>query len=139
MEQGRAAQFSDCAGDPTPSLSVFTEAGQQLAAYFEGRLTTFDLPLSPAGTAFQRLVWERLCQVPFGTTVSYTDLAAMVERPRACRPVGQANAMNPISIVIPCHRVVGANGHLTGYAGGLDNKRTLLAHEAAVVAGNGRS
>jgi methylated-DNA-[protein]-cysteine S-methyltransferase len=101
----------------------------QLAEYFEGRRTTFDLPLAVGGTAFQREVWSSLATIPYGDTWSYAKLAAEVGRPRAVRAVGLANGRNPVSIVVPCHRVVGADGALTGYAGGLAAKRWLLALE----------
>jgi len=109
----------------------FAEARRQLRAYFAGELTEFDLPLEPRGTAFQREVWAALRKIPYGRTVGYAQLAAAVGRPRAARAVGAANGRNPISIVIPCHRVIGAAGALTGYGGGLERKRSLLELEAA--------
>jgi methylated-DNA-[protein]-cysteine S-methyltransferase len=102
----------------------------QLAEYFRGERRDFDLPLAPRGTAFQRAVWDELRRIPFGATVSYGELAARLGRPGASRAVGRANATNPLPVVVPCHRVVGANGTLTGYAGGLDAKTLLLALEA---------
>lgn len=111
------------------SSAVTVAAKQQLSDYFAGILQCFDLPLSPQGTAFQRAVWQQLQQVPFGTTQSYADIANAVANPKAMRAVGAANSRNPIAIVIPCHRVIGANGRLTGYAGGLDKKAWLLQHE----------
>lgn len=108
----------------------FAQARKQLAAYFRGELTEFDLPLAPEGTTFQRKVWEELRQIPYGTTVSYGEVARRLGRPRACRAVGLANGRNPIPIVVPCHRVIGADGSLTGYGGGLDRKRALLDLEA---------
>jgi methylated-DNA-[protein]-cysteine S-methyltransferase len=113
---------------------VLTAARRQLDAYFAGTLTAFDLPLAPAGTPFQTGVWNELQRVPYGTTVSYAELADRVGRPGHFRAVGSANGRNPISIIIPCHRVVGSNGSLTGYGGGNDRKRWLLDHEAAVAA-----
>lgn len=110
----------------------FARVRAQLDAYFEGRLTEFDLPLNPQGTAFQLQVWKQLCGIPFGETISYMELARRVGNPRAARAVGMANSRNPISIVVPCHRVIGADNSLTGYAGGLERKRALLAHEAEV-------
>ncbi|HEX2086268.1 MAG TPA: methylated-DNA--[protein]-cysteine S-methyltransferase, partial [Solirubrobacteraceae bacterium] len=98
----------------------------QLDAYFAGALTAFDLPLAPAGTAFQRRVWSALCEIPYGETVSYRELAARVGSPSACRAVGHANGRNPLAIVVPCHRVVGADGSLTGFGGGLERKAWLL-------------
>ncbi|OJW17866.1 MAG: cysteine methyltransferase [Planctomycetales bacterium 71-10] len=112
--------------DPAP----FREATAQLAAYFDGETRPFDLPLAPRGTDFQRAVWAALREIPFGDRISYGELARRIGRPSASRAVGAANGCNPISIVVPCHRVVGAGGALTGYAGGLDCKRRLLEHEA---------
>lgn len=109
----------------------FEHATAQLEAYFAGQLTTFDLELAPRGTAFQRTVWSELARIPYGCTASYGELAARIGRPTACRAVGLANGRNPLSIVIPCHRVVGASGALTGYGGGVDRKRYLLKLEAA--------
>lgn len=113
----------------------FEDAKAQLDAYFRGELREFDLDLSPRGTPFQQQVWAALRTVPFGEIVSYAELARMAGVPGSARAAGGANARNPLSIVVPCHRVVGSNGTLTGYAGGLDRKRALLAHEAAVAAG----
>lgn len=103
----------------------------QLGEYFAGRRTSFDLPLAPRGTQHQEAVWKALCEIPFGETRSYGELAAHLGRPGAARAVGSANGQNPISIVIPCHRVVGADGSLTGYAGGTARKQWLLRHEQA--------
>ena len=108
---------------------VLAEAREQLTAYFAGELRDFDLPLAPLGTPFQVDVWEALRRVPYGRTCTYGELAAAVGRPTAVRAVGAANGRNPISIVVPCHRVVGANGKLIGYAGGLDRKTALLSLE----------
>ena len=102
----------------------------QLQAYFAGELREFDLPLAAAGTAFQQRVWRALCDIPYGETISYGELARRIGQPTASRAVGLANGQNPISIVVPCHRVIGANGSLTGYGGGLERKRWLLAHES---------
>ena len=102
----------------------------QLDDYFAGRRTVFDVPLAPAGTPFQRSVWRALCTVRYGETASYAQIAQQVGSPTAVRAVGAANGRNPIAIVIPCHRIIGSNGTLTGYAGGLDRKRKLLALEA---------
>ena len=112
--------------DATP----FAEVKAQLRAYFEGRLTEFDLPLAPHGSEFQLRVWRELRGIPCGETISYAELARRIGRPQASRAVGHANARNPISIIVPCHRVIGADNSLTGYAGGLERKRMLLAHEA---------
>ena len=111
---------------------VLREAGRQLTDYFAGRRTTFTVPLDFRGTAFQRQVWQALLTIPFGQTRSYAEIAAQVGRPNATRAVGAANGRNPISIVAPCHRVIGSNGALTGFAGGLEAKRHLLAHEGAL-------
>jgi methylated-DNA-[protein]-cysteine S-methyltransferase len=116
------------------SASPFPQVKTQLAAYFAGELRTFDLPLEMPGTAFQRLVWDRLQGIPYGKTISYSDLARQVDRPSSVRAVGGANARNPISIIVPCHRVIGANGGLTGYGGGLEIKAALLSFEASVIA-----
>ncbi|HEX9995268.1 MAG TPA: methylated-DNA--[protein]-cysteine S-methyltransferase [Acidimicrobiales bacterium] len=108
----------------------FAEVTEQLAAYFDGRLTTFSVPVRLEGTRFQRAVWQALRDVPYGTTVSYGQLAASIGYPDAVRAVGAANGRNPVPIVVPCHRVVASDGRLTGYSGGLDRKRWLLALEA---------
>jgi len=112
-----------------PTRPVLREAARQLAAYFAGRLRAFDLPLAAPGTDFQRTVWRALLEIPFGETRSYADIARAVGRPTAVRAVGGANGRNPIGIIVPCHRVIGKDGTLTGYAGGLDAKRALLALE----------
>ncbi len=109
----------------------FAEAKRQLTAYFAGCLTAFDLPLAPVGTTFQKCVWEELRRIPHGQTVSYGELARRIGSPNACRAVGLANGRNPLSIIVPCHRVVGANGKLVGYAGGTTRKEALLALEGA--------
>jgi methylated-DNA-[protein]-cysteine S-methyltransferase len=115
--------------------AAFREAAAQLKAYFAGDLTTFDLPLRMKGTEFQQSVWRALRTIPYGETASYTEIAVEVGRPKACRAVGLANGRNPIGIVVPCHRVIGASGSLTGYGGGLDRKQWLLDHERKVSAG----
>jgi methylated-DNA-[protein]-cysteine S-methyltransferase len=108
---------------------------EQLDRYFAGELTAFDLPLDPAGTPFQRQVWDQLLRIPIGETISYGELARRVGRPGSARAVGAANGQNPISIVIPCHRVIGSDGKLTGYGGGLPRKAWLLDHEAGMARG----
>jgi methylated-DNA-[protein]-cysteine S-methyltransferase len=105
------------------------ETIRQLRAYFAGELEAFDLTLAPQGTPFQLAVWNRLCEIPFGETMSYSELARCIGNPNASRAVGLANGSNPIPIVIPCHRVIGSNGKLTGYGGGLPIKEKLLALE----------
>ncbi|MCF3176070.1 methylated-DNA--[protein]-cysteine S-methyltransferase [Streptomyces sioyaensis] len=117
-------------GDPAdPGAPPFAAAIAQLRAYFRGELTTFDLPLTLRGTPFQRRVWAALCTIPYGETRSYGQLAEALGLPTAARAVGLANGRNPVGIIVPCHRVVGADGSLTGYGGGLDRKRRLLAFE----------
>ncbi|WP_143831821.1 methylated-DNA--[protein]-cysteine S-methyltransferase [Nocardiopsis sp. CNR-923] len=109
---------------------AFQDAIAQLRAYFAGELREFDLPLAPAGTDWQLRVWAALTTIPYGETASYGQLARELGRPTASRAVGMANGRNPISIIVPCHRVIGADGSLTGYAGGLERKRFLLALES---------
>lgn len=123
---------------PAPDAVALDSAGEhpvlattadQLAEYFAGHRQTFDLPLAPQGTAFQLRVWEQLRLIPFGETISYGQLAARLGQPNASRAVGLANGNNPLSIVVPCHRVIGADGSLTGFGGGLGTKRQLLERE----------
>jgi methylated-DNA-[protein]-cysteine S-methyltransferase len=113
--------------------ALLREALRQLTAYFDGRLQRFDLPLAGEGSPFQQRVWQALLQVPHGRTASYGAIAAAIGNPRACRAVGLANGRNPIAIVVPCHRIIGRNGQLTGYGGGLERKRWLLRHEGVGV------
>jgi methylated-DNA-[protein]-cysteine S-methyltransferase len=117
-----------------PDATPFAAVACQLAAYFAGQLTEFDLPLAPAGTPFQRRVWAALQTIPYGQTWSYAQLAGKIGQSTAVRAVGLANGRNPIALVIPCHRVIGSDGSLTGYGGGLDRKRFLLDLEADVAA-----
>ena len=112
-----------------PTQPVLVEAGRQLREYFEGTRRTFTVPLDPAGTEFQRRVWNALRTIPFGETRTYADIARQIGRPAAVRAVGAANGRNPLSIVAPCHRVIGSDGRLTGFAGGLDTKAFLLRFE----------
>lgn len=121
---------ADGAQDVSPMLDA---AEAQLREYFAGTRRTFDLPLAPRGTAFQQQVWAALRAIPYGETRTYGELAAAIGSPSASRAVGMANHHNPIPIVIPCHRVIGANGTLTGYAGGLEIKRKLLALEGITI------
>lgn len=109
------------------------EVTQQLREYFDGERTVFDLPLNPVGTEFQRSVWSEMAAIPYGETLTYGDIAAALGRPSASRAVGTAVGRNPISIVVPCHRVVGSSGKLVGYAGGVDRKEYLLAHERGLM------
>ena len=115
--------------------SPFENLCTQLDAYFAGTLRDFDVELDLVGTPFQLAVWQALRARPYGTTISYGELARRVGNPRAVRAVGLANGRNPVSIIVPCHRVIGANGALTGYGGGLDNKRLLLQIEAPRLPG----
>lgn len=112
---------------------LLMEATQQLREYFEGRRQHFTLPVAPAGTPFQQRVWRELQKIPWGTTTTYRDIAQRIGRPTAVRAVGSANGRNPVAIVIPCHRVIGSDGSLTGYAGGIATKRRLLQHEGALL------
>ncbi len=123
--------------DPTWSSEpcpVLDAADAQLKEYFAGERTDFDLPLAPSGTAFQVSVWQALCDIPYAETINYAQLATRVGNRNAARAVGLANGRNPISIVVPCHRVIGANGSLIGYGGGLERKRTLLDLERSTAA-----
>lgn len=110
---------------------ILNLAETELDAYFAGQLQGFTVPIEPAGTPFQRRAWSALLQIPFGETRTYAQQAASVGKPSATRAVGAANGKNPICIIVPCHRVIGSNGSLTGYAGGIEAKRVLLALEAA--------
>lgn len=111
---------------------VLARAAAQLAEYFRGERTRFDLPLDLRGTEFQVAAWRALDDIPYGSTRSYGEQAALIGRPRAVRAIGQANGRNPVPIVLPCHRVIGANGSLVGFGGGLDTKTLLLQHEGAL-------
>jgi methylated-DNA-[protein]-cysteine S-methyltransferase len=110
--------------------AVFREVCEQLAAYFDGERMSFDLTLELAGTPFQRRVWQELCRIPYGRAISYAELARRIGQPSASRAVGGANGQNPVAVIVPCHRVIGADGGLGGYGGGLDRKRWLLELEA---------
>jgi methylated-DNA-[protein]-cysteine S-methyltransferase len=116
----------------TKQSSVLDATRRQLDEYFEGRRKRFDLPLDAQGTDFQRMVWRGLCAIDFGVTISYGELAKRIGNAKAMRAVGLANGRNPISIIVPCHRVIGADGSMTGYGGGIDRKVFLLDHEAKV-------
>jgi methylated-DNA-[protein]-cysteine S-methyltransferase len=109
---------------------VLDQTISELKEYFDGNRREFSVPLLPTGTKFQQTVWAELMNIPYGTTISYWGLAKRMGDPLLTRAVGTANGANPISIIIPCHRVIGANGHLTGYGGGIEKKRWLLDHEA---------
>jgi methylated-DNA-[protein]-cysteine S-methyltransferase len=123
---GRGRKPVAQAADWVPDQGQLTPAIDQLQAYFAGDLRRFDVPLAPQGTAFQQQVWRGLCEIPYGETTSYAALATRIGHPKAVRAVGLANGSNPISIIIPCHRVIGSNGSLVGYGGGLPVKRALL-------------
>jgi methylated-DNA-[protein]-cysteine S-methyltransferase len=112
-----------------PTLPVFLQLQQELAEYFAGKRKIFTVKLAPEGTEFQRAAWNALTKIPFGQTRSYGEQATAIGNPKAVRAIGAANGRNPIAIVVPCHRVIGANGTLTGYAGGLDKKELLLKLE----------
>src|SRR5882672_8280714 len=109
--------------------AALAAARAQLTEYFAGERTDFDFPLAPEGTGFQRKVWNALCHIPYGETISYGELARRIGQPTAARAVGLANGSNPLPIVVPCHRVIGADGSMTGFGGGIERKRWLLAHE----------
>lgn len=114
---------------------MFQQAVEQLQQYFSKKRTSFDLQLAPQGTQFQQKVWKELERIPFGRTTSYQQMAHQLGDPKVIRAAAAANGKNPISIVIPCHRVIGSDGSLTGYAGGLHRKKWLLAHESPVTQG----
>lgn len=134
MEVTRYEPDPEVLGDAvdTESEPVLAEAAEQLAAYFRGELTSFGLPLALDGTPFQRSVWAALQTIPYGETISYGELAAQIGQPSASRAVGLANGRNPVAIIVPCHRVIGADGSLTGYGGGMPRKRFLLGLEQRV-------
>jgi methylated-DNA-[protein]-cysteine S-methyltransferase len=127
LPRGDDTERDDVPADADPILSA---AREQLEAYFDMRLRQFDLPLEPKGTDFQRRVWDSLRAIPYGETISYAELARRIDNPKAVRAVGAANGRNPLMIIVPCHRVIGADGSLTGFGGGIDRKRWLLDHEA---------
>ncbi len=122
---------------PASAEPLFAETARQLDEYFAGRRERFELPLALHGTAFQQRVWAALREIPLGQTWTYGELAEHIGRPTASRAVGLANGKNPIGVIVPCHRVVGADGSLTGYGGGLERKQALLEHERARPAGSG--
>jgi len=126
---GARARQADPAWMPDVS-GVLRPMRDELDAYFTGRLRAFTVPLAPAGTPFQQRVWAELCRIPYGETISYQELARRIDQPKAVRAVGLANGANPMAIVVPCHRVIGANGSLTGYGGGIGIKKALLDLES---------
>jgi methylated-DNA-[protein]-cysteine S-methyltransferase len=133
--QGERSRVFRSAPVEDPDHPVLVETERQLRAYFAGKLRRFSLPLDFQGTAFQQSVWQALLTIPFGATRSYAEIARQIGRPKAVRAVGAANGRNPISIVAPCHRVIGSDGALTGYAGGLAAKQHLLGLERGTAAG----
>jgi len=136
----RAAYWTSYRHAPTPGPDWTADASQfeapllQLAEYFAGKRTTFDLPHQATGSAFQQRVWEELSRIAYGQTRSYKQIAEAIGKPQAVRAVGAAIGRNPLSIIVPCHRVIASNGHLTGFAGGLESKHALLTHEGALQA-----
>lgn len=129
FEGGHDRPAVDGESEERANHPVLKAARRQLEEYFAGRRKTFELPLAPQGTAFQRRVWKALASIPYGETQSYGEIARRIGSPKAVRAVGAANGANPIPVVLPCHRVIGANGSLTGYGGGLPRKQKLLALE----------
>ena len=126
--------YLDCDEEPVGNdwiedRAAFEHLAAQLDEYWRGELTEFDVPMSPVGTDFQKQVWAALREIPYGTTVTYGAIADRIGKPSAVRAVGRANGSNPIAVIVPCHRVIGANGSLTGYAGGIDKKAKLLELE----------
>lgn len=126
----RAAHAVGVIADAYEDEPAFASVGAQLRAYFDGTRTSFDLELAPRGTDFQRAVWRALTTIPYGETTTYAEIARAIGKPLAIRAVGAANGRNPLSIVVPCHRVIGRDGTLTGYAGGIENKQRLLELES---------
>jgi methylated-DNA-[protein]-cysteine S-methyltransferase len=125
-----APRDSDLPRDGVRDPGALREAEDQLGSYFAGELTEFDVPLAPKGTRFQKSVWARLLEIPYGETATYGEVAAALGRPDSVRAVGATNGRNPIAVIVPCHRVIGADGTLVGYGGGLPRKRQLLELEA---------
>ncbi len=123
-------RFVDAPTEAVHGHPLIERCKAQLAEYFAGRRQVFDLPLAPHGTPFQQRVWQQLRAIPYGETCSYATISASIGSPNSQRAVGAANGRNPLSIVVPCHRVIGSNGQLTGYAGGLERKQWLLRHES---------
>lgn len=123
-----------CTGSASiTSQKILDEAETQIQQYFEGSRKSFHLPFDLKGSSFQKKVWAALLEIPYGQTISYKSLAARIHSPKACRAVGNANSKNPISIMVPCHRVIAENGSIGGYAGGVDTKRKLLEHESSLI------
>lgn len=138
MEKQRHLPPEETFGAPgDPGAEPFATAAAQLAAYFAGELTGFDVPLALRGTPFQKRVWAALQEIPYGETTTYGELAVEIGKPSAARAVGLANGRNPVGVIVPCHRVIGSTGSLTGYGGGLDRKRHLLRFERGIRGGDG--
>ncbi len=131
--------MSENPGESEEVPAALVHAQEQLEEYFSGKRQHFELSLRPTGTDFQRMVWNALQGIPFGQTQSYGDIASLLKKEKAVRAVGAANGQNPIAVIVPCHRVIGANGQLTGYAGELWRKKWLLAHEASFKYGKQQS
>lgn len=129
LTKAHFAPYDEPESSPTPDEPVLVEAARQLAEHFAGERTDFDLPLAPPGTPFQQRVWGELRRIPYGVTTTYGELAERLGDPRCVRAVGLANGRNPIAVVVPCHRVIGSDGKLRGYAGGIERKQRLLALE----------
>ena len=127
--QAQSAPFVDSLTAPNPEIQILAKAVKQLDEYFSGQRKSFDIPLAPAGTDFQKCVWNELAKIPYGKTVSYYAIAKKIGNHKASRAVGTANGKNPLCIIVPCHRVIAANGSLGGYSGGLEVKSQLLAIE----------
>jgi methylated-DNA-[protein]-cysteine S-methyltransferase len=138
LYRNKPAKLPDLNGDwvQNPTIDPFSSAARQLKEYFAGFRREFNLPLRMQGTEFQQRVWRELTKIPFGETRSYGQLAKRLNNPNGSRAVGLANGRNPIAIIIPCHRVIGADGSLTGFGGGIDRKEWLLTHEGQPVTGN---
>ena len=128
-----AVTFVESPAHAAAAHPLLAAAAAQLADYFAGQRRDFDLPLAAAGTPFQRAVWQQLLGIPYGRTVTYQDVANALGKPRAVRAVGAANGQNPAAVIVPCHRVIGSNGRLTGYGGGLWRKEWLLRHEGSLL------
>jgi methylated-DNA-[protein]-cysteine S-methyltransferase len=131
FEGGRHAPGVSPEWREDPSHPALRRCATQVAAYLEGKSQQFDLPLEPSGTPFQQRVWKEIARIPYGATITYSELAKRAGSPRSARAAGAATGRNPLSIIVPCHRVVGSSGSLTGYAGGLERKQRLLALEGA--------
>ena len=128
------APFERPGGDPTPDDPLLTQAVRELGEYFAGTRKEFDVPVGPPGTPFQQAVWAELRRVPYGETATYSEIAARMGAPAAVRAVGSANGRNPVGVLVPCHRVIGSDGNLRGYAGGVERKLALLALERGAPA-----